>query len=56
MPFTEMPLTLEHAYGGKDEWDGLAVGYPANDRGKGFFVTEDNAKGARCPISKTRRH
>jgi hypothetical protein len=49
MPFTEMPLTLEHAFGGKDEWDGLAVGYPANDRGKGFFVEERHAEGAALP-------
>jgi hypothetical protein len=49
LPFTEMPLTLEHAYGGKDEWDGLAVGYPANDRGKGFFVSEENCEGGALP-------
>lgn len=49
VPFTEMPLTLEHAFGGKDEWDGLAVGYPANDRGKGFVVEEEHAEGAALP-------
>jgi hypothetical protein len=48
-PFTEMPLTLEHAFGGKAEWDGLAVAYPANDRGKGFFIDEEQAEGGALP-------
>jgi hypothetical protein len=48
-PFVQMPLTPEHAYGGKDEWDGLAVGFPANDRGKGYYVDEEHAEGGPLP-------
>jgi len=49
VPFTEMPLTLENAFGGKDEWDGLSVSYPANDRGKGFLIDEEHAEGTALP-------
>ncbi|HOM29963.1 MAG TPA: DUF2169 domain-containing protein [Deltaproteobacteria bacterium] len=48
-PFSEIPLTLEHAYGGKDTWDGLDVPYPANPLGKGFYVDEKNAEGGELP-------
>lgn len=42
-PFTEMPLTLRYAYGGKDRWDGLEIPCAENPEGMGFFVTEENA-------------
>ncbi|CAN98316.1 hypothetical protein sce8146 [Sorangium cellulosum So ce56] len=49
MPFLEMPLTLAHAFGGKDEWDGLSVGYPENEQGKGYYLEEDHAEGGPLP-------
>jgi hypothetical protein len=48
-PFVEMPLTLAHAYGGKDEWDELMVSYPDNEHGKGFYIEEEHAKGKPLP-------
>lgn len=35
-PFTRMPLTLAHAFGGKDTWDGLEVPFADNPDGKGY--------------------
>ena len=41
-PFTQMPLTLENAFGGKAEWDGLAVPFGNNPYGKGYnYLKED---------------
>jgi hypothetical protein len=42
-PFREMPLTLDRAFGGKAEWDGLEVAYPFNQEGKGFYLEEAQA-------------
>lgn len=42
-PFTAMPLTLAHAFGGKDTYDGLTVGWPENPDGIGFYHTEESA-------------
>lgn len=42
-PFTEIPLTLEHAYGGKDIWDGLEIPYQDNPEGRGFYLSEASA-------------
>lgn len=42
-PFTEMPLTLAYAFGGKDTWDGLEMPWPENPEGQGFYLTEDSA-------------
>lgn len=44
-PFKEIPLTLASAFGGTDEWDGLAVPYSDNPAGSGFYLTEDSALG-----------
>lgn len=41
--YTSLPLTVEHAFGGKDSWDGLGVPYPENPDGTGFYLTEENA-------------
>lgn len=43
LPFTEIPLTLEHAYGGKDRWDGLDVPCQENPEGRGFYLSEASA-------------
>lgn len=48
-PFTEMPLTLARAFGGKDVWDELEVMFPDNPEGRGFFVDAANAAGKPLP-------
>lgn len=48
-PFTEVPLTLAHAFGGADVWDQLTVGFPDNPDGKGFYLEEANAVGKPLP-------
>jgi len=48
-PFLEMPLTPAHAFGGKDEWDGLSVPYPDNEQGKGYYLEEEHAEGRPLP-------
>jgi len=47
--FTEIPLTLKHAFGGKDEWDGLDVPFTDNPDGRGFFLEEERALGQLLP-------
>jgi hypothetical protein len=48
-PVREVPLTLAHAYGGSDLWDGLAVPYVDNPEGKGFYLEEARARGGALP-------
>jgi hypothetical protein len=48
-PFRALPLTLAHAYGGKAEWDGLAVPFPYNADGKGYYLEEEQAVGRPLP-------
>lgn len=48
-PFTAVPLTLEHAYGGKDEWDELEVPFADNPAGRGFYLEEARALGKPLP-------
>lgn len=48
-PFLEMPLTLENAFGGYDEWDGLQIPCPLNSFGKGFIWQKETAKGKALP-------
>src|SRR5690606_18923820 len=60
VPFLECPLTLEHAYGGKQLWDGIEVPYTANPQGKGYYLDEGaaryqplpNLEDPRAPIRK----
>lgn len=40
--FTEMPLTLENAYGGKAKWDGLEMPFGYNQFGKGYYWQKDD--------------
>lgn len=40
--FTEMPLTLENAYGGKANWDGLEMPFGYNQFGKGYYWQKDD--------------
>lgn len=48
-PFTEMPVRLEHAFGGKAMWDGLEIPYPQNPVGKGYYLDEESAIGNPLP-------
>lgn len=48
-PFTEMPLDLEHAFGGTSDFDELDVPFPDNPRGKGFVWEEAQAEGTALP-------
>lgn len=48
-PFTEIPLTLAEAFGGTDEWDKLAVPFPDNPAGTGFYLSEQAAVGRPLP-------
>ncbi|MEO6962905.1 MAG: DUF2169 domain-containing protein [Puia sp.] len=42
-PFSEMPLTLYNAYGGKADWDGLKLPYGNNPFGKGYYWEREDA-------------
>jgi hypothetical protein len=42
-PFSSLPLTLSHAYGGKDTWDGLEIPCVENPEGLGFYAMEESA-------------
>jgi hypothetical protein len=48
-PFASIPLTLAHAFGGQDQWDGLDVAYPDNPAGRGFALDEKSAEGRLLP-------
>ncbi len=48
-PIASVPLTLQHAFGGKGKWDGLDVPYAPNPAGKGFYIDEDSAEGGALP-------
>jgi hypothetical protein len=48
-PFAAVPLTLAHAYGGKDEWDELDVPFADNPDGRGFYLEEERALGRPLP-------
>jgi len=54
--FVEMPLTLDRAYGGSAEWDGLKVPFADNPAGKGFYVELDQAEGHALPNIEDPRH
>ncbi|WP_394833905.1 DUF2169 domain-containing protein [Pendulispora rubella] len=43
VPFVQMPLTIGGAYGGKQVWDQLEMGFPMNPDGKGWYFDERNA-------------
>ena len=47
--FERMPLTLERAYGGTAEWDGIPVPFSDNPGGKGFYLAEEQAEGRALP-------
>lgn len=48
-PFTDLPLTWEHAYGGEAPTEVLPVPYPDNPKGTGFLMDERYADGAALP-------
>lgn len=47
--FTEIPLLLSEAFGGKDVWDELPIPYPANPDGKGYYISKESAEGSPLP-------
>lgn len=49
VPFSEMPLSLYNAYGGKTDWDGFALPYSNNPFGKGFVWEKENVSGTPLP-------
>lgn len=48
-PFVEMPLDLQHAYGGVATFDGMAMPFADNREGTGFFVEPAAAEGGALP-------
>ena len=48
-PFTEIPLTLNNAFGGTAKWDGLEIPYPSNPYGKGYYHKKEEAIGNILP-------
>lgn len=48
-PFEAIPLTPAFAFGGQATWDGLAVPYGDNPAGRGFYLEEEEARGALLP-------
>jgi hypothetical protein len=48
-PFEAMPLTIQNAYGGKDFWDEMPIGFPGNPDGKGYVTSADTAEGKALP-------
>jgi hypothetical protein len=48
-PFEAIALTLQNAYGGKDEWDELPIAFPSNPDGKGYVISEESALGKALP-------
>ncbi len=49
IPFTKMPVSLENAFGGKAEWDGLAIPYGNNPYGKGYNHLKEDFIGKSLP-------
>lgn len=48
-PFESIALTIQNAYGGKDEWDELPIPFPGNPEGKGYITTAENVPGKPLP-------
>jgi len=49
LPIEAIPLTMAHAYGGRDQWDGLDVPYPLNPDGIGCYLWENSAEDKPLP-------
>ena len=49
LSFESIPLTIQNAYGGKDEWDELPIPFPGNPDGKGYIATVENVPGKPLP-------
>lgn len=47
--FTDIPLTLANAFGGKDVWDELPIPFPDNPDGKGYANDAESAVGKPLP-------
>lgn len=47
--FDRIPLTLEYAYGGKADWDGLEIPCSTNSYGRGYYLSKEDARGNLLP-------
>ena len=56
VPFESVPLTLQYAFGGKDQWDGLDIPYPDNPMGRGYAIEEKSAEGRLLPNLEDPQH
>jgi hypothetical protein len=54
--FESIPLTLTHAFGGKDEWDELPIPFPDNPDGIGYYLSEESATGKPLPHIEDPQH
>ncbi len=44
LPFTEMPLTWQRAFGGTTAWQGQPAPHPLNPEGRGFYWSAEDAR------------
>jgi hypothetical protein len=49
IPVDEVPLDLQHAFGGTTDWDQLPIPYIDNPKGKGFYLDPEQAAGQPLP-------
>ena len=56
VPFTAMPLDLNHAFGGTGAWDGLDVPFSDNPEGRGFYLSAEAAVGGPLPNLEDPNH
>lgn len=49
VPFTEMPLSYERAFGGVARSQGVAAAHPDNPDGRGYSIERDDAEGKALP-------
>lgn len=49
IPFDEMPLTNDRAYGGAAVWEGIELTHSINPEGRGFYISKTEAEGKPLP-------
>lgn len=55
-PFTQAPMTLRQAFGGKPVWDELPIPYPDNPDGVGYYIEAADADGQPLPTVEDPAH
>jgi len=48
-PFVKIPMTMDNAYGGLADWDGLKVPYNKNLYGKGYIIEKEEMINKKLP-------